>query len=155
MRLGGARGAVALLAPLALVACASERSASSEKEAEQSTPDEEAAQGSSRYGQLQEVPAEFLGRWQLAHQVCEPDSEEVPDTDLPDVVLSFLPDHSYEMVVEGWLGRGTFKVEAFVDDTRLTLEDTSLNFDAVDGKLENWSEGDAVYPCGNVFERAD
>ena len=133
------------LALLALSACAPEQSKSSGNEA---------GHGDPKYGPLDEVPAEYLGNWELTHETCEPNSDEVPDTDLPRVQLFLQPDHTYEMSMEGWrISVGTFTVKSYADGTELTLNDTHLDFTLADGRLENWSEGEAVYLCGKIFER--
>lgn len=101
------------------------------------------------------IPAEIVGQWALTRQECYPDvdPEVVPETDLGEVTLYLDPSGEYEMNIDGWLSRGTFAVTPVLDRQRVTMDDTHLNFDLIEGTLQNWSEGDATYVCGNVFER--
>ena len=87
-------------------------------------------------------------------QECDDDIEDaVPDQNLSDVTMWLDETGTYTMNIAGWQSVGQFSVSESPTGTRVTHEDTQLNFDTVDGTLQNWSEGDAVYLCGNVFER--
>ena len=132
------------LALVVLTSCKGEERRNSQTPAETIKP---------RYGEIERVPAEFIGRWSFTREVCEPDSGMVPRKKLPQVFLSIRADRTYDLTVEDFFLPGTFKVHSYVDGTRLKLDGSLLNFDAVDGTLENWSEGDAVYLCGRVFTR--
>ena len=101
------------------------------------------------------IPAEVLGQWYLARQECYPDvdPEVVPETNLDEVILHLDPSGEYEMSINGWPSRGSFSVSPVMDRLRVTMDDTHLNFDLIEGTLQNWSEGEATYVCGNVFER--
>jgi hypothetical protein len=102
----------------------------------------------------QVVPREFVGNWKLVRQECEPDYPDGPDKTLPNVSISFKPDFKYEMFVEGWRSVGGFKINAYRGEPlELQVDETMYEFDLVNGRLENWAEGEAVYQCGNIFER--
>lgn len=107
-----------------------------------------------QYGQLPAVPKEFIGRWKLVGQECYADADEQPSKKNPSVIIRFDPDFQYELFVEGWRSLGKFKVEQMRDSSPTAqLEGTLYEFDLVKGRLENWSEGEAVYQCGNIFRR--
>lgn len=120
-------------------------------------PDVNTAQHSEtdpQYGELSVVPADYVGNWVRVREICEADSEEVPRTNLPPIRLMLTRQHRFTLVEDGRTMRGRFIVERFVQGTRLRLLDSLRNFDAVDGRLENWGEGDAVYICGQIYERS-
>lgn len=105
------------------------------------------------YGQLATVPATMLGSWKMAGERCE--EGETPSAKAVDARIRFEPDFTYELAVEGWTSRGRYRVDRFRDaPLRIQLADTLYEFDLVGDRLENWSEGDAVYLCGRIFERA-
>ena len=99
------------------------------------------------------VPPDLVGRWRLSREVCEAGSDGKPASRLPDTMLTLHDDFTYDMTIAGWPSRGTFRIEATSDGPRVQMTDTLLNFDLVDGTLQNWGEGEAVYVCGNVFTR--
>jgi hypothetical protein len=109
---------------------------------------------SSQHGKLPAVPKEFIGRWKLVGQECEADAEDLPREKHPDVIVRFGQDFRYELSVEGWRSVGRFRIDQMRDSPPTAqLEETMYEFDFVDGRLENWSEGEAVYQCGNIFRR--
>lgn len=102
------------------------------------------------------VPEKLLGRWVYSHIECdedlladigkEPENREIRAS------ISFGADRTYIMDVEGFSFSGSYRYEGG-DHPRITL-DNWHNFNVVEDTLQNWSEGDAVYLCGRVFERA-
>lgn len=129
--------------PGLLIACSP---AAEEEPAPTSEPVEEVAQ----------IPAELLGQWYLVRQECEEgaDPEEwQPRTDFAEAIITFDQYGRYSMSVDGWFFTGDFTVGGAPDQPRVTLDQSLQNFDLVEGTLQNWSEGEAVYVCGNVFER--
>lgn len=112
------------------------------------------SQPEQRYGAVSAVPREILGRWEYVGEECE--EGETPSREKRELVIRFHPDFRYEMHVEGWTFFGKFAVEKFRDETvRVRFEETLYNFNLVKGRLENWSEGDAVYLCGRIFEKKE
>lgn len=106
------------------------------------------------FGQLAAVPDELLGTWKMVGEKCE--EGETPSTRQVDALIRFEPDFSYELTVEGWTSRGKYRVDRMRDSPlRIQLADTLYEFDLVDGRLENWSEGEAVFLCGRIFERTN
>ncbi len=104
------------------------------------------------YGPLSRVPPSVLGRWKLTGQECEEEGD--PLRQIGNVFVTFNDDFSYEMNVEGWRFVGKYRVDRFIENKlRIQFEDTAYNFEVEDGRLANWSEGDAVYLCGNIFTR--
>lgn len=103
-------------------------------------------------GELSAVPDEILGSWQMVGERCE--EGETPGTRQLSVVLRLDSHFRYELSVAGWRSVGGYRVDRFRDSPlRIQLRDTLYEFDFVGGRLENWSEGDAVYLCGRIFER--
>lgn len=95
---------------------------------------------------------QMLGRWEMVGERCE--DGETPSAKHLSVILSLESDFRYELSVEGWRSVGTYRVDRFRDSPlRVRLADTLYDFDLVDGRLENWGEGDAAYLCGRIFER--
>lgn len=106
------------------------------------------------FGELAAVPRELLGTWKMTGEKCE--EGETPGTKQVDALIRFEPDFRYELTVEGWRSLGGYRVERMRDaPLTIRLDDTLYEFDFVDGRLENWSEGDAVYLCGRIFERSN
>lgn len=104
------------------------------------------------FGELPAVPDELLGTWKMVGEKCE--EGETPSTRQVDALIRFESDFKYELTVEGWRSVGRYRVERMRDSPlTIRLDDTLYEFDFVDGHLENWSEGDAVYLCGRIFER--
>ena len=104
-------------------------------------------------GDLTTAPAEILGAWKMVGEKCE--EGETPDTRQINALIRFDRDFGYELTVEGWTSRGNYRVEQLRDSPlTIRLNDSLYEFDLVDGRLENWSEGDAVFLCGRIFERA-
>lgn len=102
----------------------------------------------------QPVPKEILGRWEYVGEECE--EGETPSKERREFIIRFHPNFRYEMYVEGWTFFGKYVVERFQDETvRVQFEETLYNFNLVKGRLENWSEGDAVYLCGRMFEKTE
>jgi hypothetical protein len=102
----------------------------------------------------QPTPTEFAGNWKLVKQECEPDYPDGPETNLPEMSIRFDPDFRYEALVEGWRFVGVYEVGRMQGSPpSAVLGATLYKFDFVKGRLENWSEGEAVYPCANIFER--
>lgn len=99
------------------------------------------------------VPEKLLGRWVYSHEECEPDSEFSPNPRKVEASISFEPDGTYYMDVEGFPITGTYRYDGD-QSPRFTLGGSLMHFDPVGDTLENWSEGDAVYQCGRVFVRA-
>lgn len=100
------------------------------------------------------VPDEILGTWKMVGEKCE--EGETPGTRQVDARIRFDRDSGYELTVEGWISRGRYRVEHLLDSPlRIQLADVLYEFDLVDGRLENWSEGEAVFLCGRIFERAN
>lgn len=107
----------------------------------------------SSFGDLAVVPDEILGTWKMVGEKCE--EGETPSAKPIDALIRFERDFGYELTVEGWISRGRYRVEQMRDvPLRVQLADPLYEFDLVDGRLENWSEGDAVFLCGRIFERA-
>jgi len=105
------------------------------------------------YGQLTAVPDTMLGSWKMTGERCE--EGETQTTKAVDALIRFEPDFTYELTVEGWTSRGRYRVDRFrAAPLRIQLADTLYEFDLVGDRLENWSEGEAVYLCGRIFERA-
>lgn len=106
------------------------------------------------FGELATVPDELLGAWKMVGEKCE--EGETPSTRQVDALIRFERDFSYELTVEGWTSRGKYRVDRMRDSPlRIQLADTLYEFDLVDGRLENWSEGEAVFLCGRIFERTN
>lgn len=100
------------------------------------------------------VPDEILGTWKMVGERCE--EGETPGTKHVDALIRFERDSRYELTVEGWISRGSYRVERMPDSPlSIRLGDVPYEFDLVDGRLENWSEGDAVFLCGRIFERTN
>jgi len=105
-------------------------------------------------GDLAVVPEDILGTWKMVGEKCE--EGETPGTKQVDALIRFEPDFRYELTVEGWTSRGRYRVEQMRDlPLTIQLADVLYEFDLVDGRLENWSEGEAVFLCGRIFERAN
>lgn len=105
------------------------------------------------FGDLPTAPETILGSWKMVGERCE--EGETPSTRQVDATIRFEADFGYELVVEGWVSRGRYRVEQMRDvPLRVQLRDTLYNFDLVEGRLENWGEGEAVFLCGRIFERA-
>ncbi len=80
---------------------------------------------------------------------------ETPGTKQVDALVRFERDSRYELTVEAG-SRGSYRVEQMPDSLlSIRLGDVPYEFDLVDGRLENWSEGDAVFLCGRIFERTN
>lgn len=104
-------------------------------------------------GDLATVPDEILGTWDMVGQKCE--EGETPSPRQVYAQIRFDRDFRYELTVEGWTSRGGYRVEQVGDSPlQVQLADVLYEFDLVDGRLENWSEGEAVFLCARVFERA-
>lgn len=99
------------------------------------------------------VPENLLGRWSYAREECEPDAEDPPAPRRINAEFSLEPGGTYFMVVEGFPFTGTYRYEGG-QSPRIQFDGSLLNFGIVGDTLQNWSEGDAVYQCGRVFERA-
>lgn len=105
-------------------------------------------------GELATAPDAILGTWKMVGEKYE--EGETPDTKQVDASIRFEPDFGYELVVEGWISRGRYRVEQMRDaPLSIQLRETLYEFDLVDGRLENWSEGEAVFLCGRIFERSE
>ena len=116
-----------------------------------STPNQPETQ---QYGEVDTVPQAFVGEWRYVGEQCEKDSEETPSKAKRNVTVSFRPDFRYEMYVEGWRSVGSFRIDRFKNSPdRIQLLETLYEFELANDRLENWSEGEAVYLCGNIFER--
>lgn len=103
-------------------------------------------------GHLAAAPEEILGTWKMVGETCE--EGETPGTKQVDASIRFDPDCRYELTVEGWTSRGGYRVEQMRGSPlMIQLADALYEFDLVDGRLENWSEGEAVFLCGRIFER--
>ena len=102
------------------------------------------------------VPKELLGEWTYSHIECDEDmlagGEVEPENRDIRASISFDANRTYWMDVEGFPFSGSYRYEGR-EHPRITL-DNWLNFNVVENTLQNWSEGDAVYLCGRVFERA-
>jgi hypothetical protein len=106
------------------------------------------------YGDFAVVPAEILGAWEMVGEKC--DESETRGTKQVDALTRFERDLRYEHTVEGWILRGRYRVEQMRNGPlRNPLAETLYAFDLVDGHLENWGEGEAVFLCGRIFERAN
>lgn len=106
------------------------------------------------FGEGVVVPDEILGTWKMVGEKCE--EGETPGTKQVDALIRFERDSSYELTVEGWISRGSYRVEQMPDSPLgIRLGGVPYEFDLVDGRLENWSEGDAVFLCGRIFERTN
>ncbi|WP_428632498.1 hypothetical protein [Sphingopyxis sp.] len=104
------------------------------------------------FGDLAVAPDAILGIWKMVGEKCE--EGETPSTKQVDALIRFERDFGYELTVEGWTSRGRYRVEQMRDaPLRIQLADVLYEFDLVDGRLENWSEGEAVFLCGRIFER--
>lgn len=106
------------------------------------------------FGDLSIAPQAILGSWKMVGERCE--EGETPGTRQVDAAIRFDADFGYELVVEGWIMRGRYRAEQMRDvPLRVQLRDTLYNFDLVGDRLENWSEGEAVFLCGRIFERSE
>ena len=103
---------------------------------------------------LAAVPTEFLGTWHRVHEECEADSDEKPRAALPPMSIRFTPNHEYVLREGTRKTRGRFVMKRYRSGMELQLADSLLEFDLRNGRLENWSEGEAVYLCGQIFERS-
>lgn len=107
-----------------------------------------------RFGELRTAPEEVLGGWTFAREECE--EGETPSDKRPEMTIRFRPDFSYEFFIEGWTFSGMYRITQNRNSLlRIQLKDSLYNFDLVSDRLENWSEGDATYLCGRIFERAE
>lgn len=105
------------------------------------------------FGNLAIVPDEIVGAWEMVGERCE--EGETPNPRQVNALIRFDRDFRYELTVEGWTSRGGYRVERMRGSPlSIQLADVLYEFDLVDGRLENWSEGDAVFLCGRIFERA-
>lgn len=105
-----------------------------------------------RSGEQRTAPKEILGGWRFVREKCE--DGVTPGKKNRDVTIRFEPDYSYEISVEGWVFSGSYQVEQRHDSTlRVRIAPSLYDFDLIDGRLENWSEGEAVFLCGRIFER--
>ena len=105
-------------------------------------------------GDLAVVLGEVLGTWKMVGEKCE--EGETPGTKQVDALIRFEPDFRYEFKVEGWTSRGRYRVEQMRGSPlSIQLADVLYEFDLVGGRLENWSEGEAVFLCGRIFERTN
>ncbi len=117
------------------------------------TPAAPSAATEPAYGQLTAVPDTMLGSWKMTGERCE--EGETPSAKAVDAQIRFESDFTYELIVEGWASRGRYRVDRFrAAPLRIQLADTLYEFDLIGDRLENWSEGEAVYLCGRIFERA-
>lgn len=98
------------------------------------------------------MPAKLLGRWVYSHEECETGSEPSPKKARIDAEISFEPDGTYYMGVEGFPFTGTYRYESG-EYPRIQIGGSMLNFAIEGDTLQNWSEGEAVYQCGRVFIR--
>ena len=102
--------------------------------------------------QQRSAPKQILGAWKFVREKCEDDVK--PSDKSRDVTIRFQPDLSYEISIEGWIFSGTYRViEMRNSPLRVQIIPSLYNFDLIDGRLENWSEGEAVLLCGRIFER--
>lgn len=116
-----------------------------------STPKEQAS-GDIRPTKQREAPKQILGSWKLVRQECE-EGETFSDK-RPVVFVRFNSDFSYDISVEGWNFPGRYEIVQMGNSPlRIRLTESMHNFDLVGERLENWSEGDATYLCGNIFDR--
>ncbi len=98
------------------------------------------------------VPENLLGEWVYSHEECDPEADDGPRKRPIQASIWLREDNSYEMSVEGFPQVGTFRYKGG-DHPRIQLAGTLLNFNVEGDTLQNWSEGDAPYPCGRVFVR--
>ncbi len=154
MRLWRRAGLVIAPALLAAAACSPQSGSKPEAVAEgiASPAAEDAAIPASAAPPSDPVPAKLLGLWVYSHEECEPDSEFSPNAARIDAEISFEPDGTYSMAVEGFPLTGTYRYESG-ESPRIQLGGSMLNFAVEGDTLQNWSEGDAVYQCGRVFIR--
>lgn len=99
------------------------------------------------------IPKQFVGYWKLASIECEADSEEGPPKHLHMANLQILEDGQWWMDIEGFPMRGEVEVHDLRSGPEIRLLPSALDFEIVGQRLENWSEGDAPYMCGRIFER--
>lgn len=112
----------------------------------------EKASASIKSAQQRSAPKQILGGWKFVREKCEDDT--TPNGKSRDVTIRFQPDFSYEISIEGWIFSGTYRViEMRNSPLRVQIIPSLYNFDLIDGRLENWSEGEAVLLCGRIFER--
>jgi hypothetical protein len=149
------RRAGLVIAPvlLAAAACSPQgEEATAEAEGGASPTAEEAAIPAAADPPSDPLPAKLLGLWVYSHEECEPGSEFSPNKARIDAEISFEPDGTYYMGVEGFPFTGTYRYEGG-QSPRIQLDGNLLNFAVEGDTLQNWSEGDAVYQCGRVFVR--
>lgn len=96
------------------------------------------------------VPENLIGDWKYSHDKCEEEGGQAANRNIRASIV-FDAKRIYSMDVEGFPFSGSYRYEGG-DDPRITL-DNGLNFAVVGDRLENWSEGDAVYQCGRLFVR--
>lgn len=98
------------------------------------------------------VPSVLLGSWRQVSEECE--EGEQPASDFPETFIRFHPDFRYELTVAGWAIPGQYEIVPLQDKgIHIRLSGSMHNFRLDNGRLENWSEGDAVYLCGRIFAR--
>ena len=100
----------------------------------------------------QSVPESVLRQWRMVAETCEDD--ETLRTNFAAASLWLREDMTYTLDVDGWQMDGEFSVQSLQSPSvHVQLSGSLYNFVMTDDRLENWSEGDAVYRCGRVFAR--
>ena len=95
----------------------------------------------------------LVGLWKFAREVCDPEMEMEPRQHIPNALLHLKENGQYQLSVEGFLLFDSYTVSDHSSGLSVDLNNSPHGFRFVDGHLENWNEGDAVYGCGRVFER--
>jgi hypothetical protein len=103
------------------------------------------------------IPTQLVGEWRAVSEKCDPDSEEKPSKDIALSTLRLTADGHYRK--QDWNGdaSGSFTVSTIAGQPSAILDDAGnlMHYMLVDGHLENWGEGEAVYPCAQVFARVN
>lgn len=141
---------VATIALLWLAACGSESQPRNQSEsARPVAPGEETVIGGARTAGA----AQVAGTWTATREICDP--EAGPRGPIAPVTLILGADGRYRRIADGKEVRGSFTLESFTHGLMVQLDGAAMlaHYQMRNGHLENWGEGDAVYPCALIFER--
>ena len=106
---------------------------------------------------VNKLSAENLhGTWVASREICDSDSEVERTPDIPTTSLILTREGQYRKIEEGKEVRGSYTLVESGNRKTVQLDGNAnlSRYEVVEGHLENWGEGEAVYPCALVFQRA-